>query len=255
VRWKKNFIVRQEKHAEHNQTMEKKMKKYLTGFTMGLLIFGMTAMSDAATQTFDFEAGGAGTQTTEGYSTLGWGSYYLWSSGSTVSQNFTQSGGNTIDLTFNLAIIDTWDGTNASWGSPDYFNYALDGNVIFSETFINYANLNSQTYHGSAPITWGSSNFAMYNSYHPDSAYMITLSGLTSAAGSHTLSFFASGSGWQGSYNPSHPEWIPNPWDESFAVDNIRVSYQDNVSVPEPSTILLLGIGFLGMVTSKRRKA
>ena len=95
-------------------------KKLLAGLATGLMMFGVVGMASATTQTFDFEGGGAGTQSTEGFSIYGFGNKYLWSSGSTVNQGFNQSNGSTIDLSFNLAVIDSWDGNdpNLWWASP-----------------------------------------------------------------------------------------------------------------------------------------
>ena len=214
-------------------------KKLMAGLAVGVMMLGIAGVANATTQTFDFEGGGT---STEGYAAHGFGNYYLWSSGAVVSQSFTQSGGSTIDLSFNLAVIDTWDGNdpNIWWASPDIFNVELDGNLIFSESFNNY-DINNQSYHATSPITLGT-NLAVTTSYN-DSAYLITLNGLTSTAGQHTLSFYANGSGWQG---------IGYPTDESFAVDNIKVS--DNAPVPEPATMLLMGTGLAGLIGARRKK-
>lgn len=211
--------------------------------TTGLAIISLSSFAYA--DFYDFESGSApaeitgGTVTTNGgYSAHGFGDYFNWSGGSAITLNLSSLGSHTtLDLEFDLAIIDSWDGNDGgSYYDPDYFNVTLDGDTIFRETFSQF-NSSDQSYTGS-PFTSGSN---IYKSRWNDSAYHISLTGLTHSADSLTIAWFANGGGWQGGN------------DESFAIDNINVN-TNNTPVPEPATMLLFGTGLAGIAGLRARK-
>ena len=108
----------------------------------------------------DFENGvssvisGGTLASTEGYSDYGFGSQYYWDDGKedgAVTLNLSHlPQHSTIDLTFYVAIIDSWDGNThrVGWPAPDYFNVSIDNNEVFHETFDHYDGLDDQSYQG-----------------------------------------------------------------------------------------------------------
>lgn len=129
--------------------------------------------------------------------------------------------GATYTLLFDLYIIDSWDGARPGYNfsGPDYFNVAVDGDLLLHETFLNF--------------DW--ENYGQYQSYpspsipRQDWGY----SGSDDAIYRDvTLQATASGSsiviGFQGEGLQGYP-------DETWGVDNVRV-------FPEPGCGILLAI-------------
>ena len=53
--------------------------------------------------------------------------------------------------TFDLYVLDSWDGLNTGSFAPDFFNVAVDGQRLFHEAFGNFATT-PQTFRASAPV-------------------------------------------------------------------------------------------------------
>ena len=87
---------------------------FLSGTLFGVMMLAQNGMANATSMTFDFESGGVGTQSTGGFASYGFGNLFLWSAGNVISQEYTQLDDGTIDLSFNLAIISSWDGNSPS---------------------------------------------------------------------------------------------------------------------------------------------
>ena len=215
--------------------------KWFSGLVTFSLVFWMAATASAIT--YDFESGsappamtGGTTQTTGGYLSFGFGNYFQWSGVSVITLTLgSLETHTTLDLEFDLAVIDSWDGLDPPWG-PDYFNVTLDGGSVFQENFGSYSD---------PPFVSGSN---LYNTVEwEDSAYHISLSGIAHSASTLTVAWFANGAGWQGGM------------DESFAIDNIVLTVDNGSTpgpsrVPEPATMLLFGTGLAGLIGSRIRR-
>jgi hypothetical protein len=132
-----------------------------------------------------------------------------------------------VNLSFLLAIIDSWDG-----GDPDVFNVTVDSVSVFSEVFGNYGA--GQTFVG--PVYGGTNNYGY--GHWLDSAYDLTPALLNIAHTSSTLQidFYASGVGWQS--------------DEFWGIDNLDISV--NGTVPEPASLLLVAAPLAGLALRRR---
>lgn len=191
----------------------------------------------------DFESGSTGVGGaggvvgSQGYSGYGFATQ-LWQNGSASASTDVSfsagAGASAAVLNVSLAIIDSWDGPG-SWPHGDYLNIRLDGSLIFRATFENYSGTGATTAPGLTTLAY---NPHLGFSGYPDAAYALTLDLGNLAAGSHTLSFFADGSGWQAGS------------DESFGIDNILVT----AAVPEPESYALLLVGLAGVGIAARRR-
>jgi hypothetical protein len=112
--------------------------------------------------------------------------------------------GETYTLNFDFYAIDSWDGNNTTYG-PDFFNVAIDGVRVFSNTFSNFADF-TQTFR--APERLENFGFAPYSNWLEAIYRGIPLT-FTATGTTSKISFF--GSGLQG------------VGDESWGIDNVRV--------------------------------
>ena len=139
-----------------------------------------------------------------------------------------------VTLNFDLFIMDSWDGSTGG-ASPDYFGFSIDG-IGYGWSFDNFGGLETNTDIADATgnfnsvNTWGSIDryFQDYNDGFTISHSLDTLD----------LSFYGYGSGFQGIY------------DESWRVTDLVV--QTNAT-PEPSSIILIGLGLVGLIAARRK--
>jgi hypothetical protein len=153
----------------------------------------------------------------------------------------------TIELNFLLAIIDSWDAAHPTYG-PDLYNVTIDGNLIFSETFIgpSQGSFSHQSFDPSnltdARIAFG--NFGFNNEWQDVGYDMGMVSSIFDNilhnSDTLTIEWFANGAGWQGGY------------DEAWAIDNVEVIVIP-ASVPEPTSLSLIGISLAMLFLRKRQ--
>ncbi len=136
----------------------------------------------------------------------------------------------TVTVTFDLYIIQSWDGNGPAGGGPDGWQFKADGNTLLSTTFANYSGGNTQGYGGPGlqsgtytPKTgayelghlgFGTGDFG-------DTTYRLTFT-FAHTSSNLGLSFIS----------------LQNqaPGDEGWGLDNVTVTVN---TIPEPSTILL----------------
>ena len=120
-----------------------------------------------------------------------------------------------IAICFDLAVIDSWDGSEEEWGN-DYFNVAVDGELVFRETISNFVD-NPQTFVPAQSIVQYTELFGDPE-WCADSLYAL-VEYTPHSASELTVTFWADGDGWQGG------------GDESWGIDNIKII----VSIPSDS--------------------
>jgi len=112
-----------------------------------------------------------------------------------------------VAIYFDVAVIDSWDGSEAYWGD-DFFNVAVDGQLAFCETISNFID-NPQTFVPEQPIVQYTELFGDPG-WVQDSLYAL-VEYCPHNASELVIEFWADGDGWQGG------------GDESWGIDNIKV--------------------------------
>jgi len=207
-------------------------------------LFALPAQASIIVYENDFESGNAGSAITgvrsvvgtQGYSAVGFGTRFLHNTSGSSSApiattiNLTNlPEHDSVNIGFLLALIDSWDGNNATFG-PDILQIRLDGSLILNEIFPTSSAIQS--------ALTSATNLG-FNTSFPDRAYDFnafpSFTNIAHTADSLTLSFIAAGSGYQGGT------------DESYAIDNISISVNPLITVPEPGMFGVLGIGLIGL--------
>ncbi len=142
-----------------------------------------------------------------------------------------------ITVSFELFIIDSWDGNNHTWG-PDIWNLQVEGGpTLLYTTFSNTGSLgHNQAYPGTYPgsdypaQTGAAEVNTLGYTFYGDSVYDLSFT-FPHDASSLTLDFSAQG--------------LQSISDESWGLDNVKVSTN---TVPEPSTIMLICTGLIGLL-------
>ncbi len=191
---------------------------------------------------------------TSGFSSYGFGNNFLYNSTGGdyggdahrfVLNINTIPGYQSVSVTFDVAFIDTWDGSYSSCG-PDYFNCAINGDMQFRQTVTNFTHypMEFSPLAENTIISRSDALSVMDIQYvgNPETAYTFEMNYADNAS-SLAIEWYADGSGWQGGY------------DEAWAIDNITVTLHgvDTPTVPVPGAVSLsmLGMGFIGWL--KRR--
>ncbi|WP_259366766.1 PEP-CTERM sorting domain-containing protein [Colwellia sp. BRX8-7] len=143
------------------------------------------------------------------------GGFNLFGAGAFAQKTFTLSGNQT-SVNVNL---DFWKGD--SWDGESFFVY-VNGNLLFSQSYV---------YHQGTQVA--GQQHASWN----ELLVPISLNYNTTAT-SLTVRFSSS--------------LNQNPTDEWWAVDNVVIN--DNVSVPEPTTLAIFALGIMGLASRRFKK-
>lgn len=119
-------------------------------------------------------------------------------------------------ITFDLYVIESWDGNHPTYGGPDIFGTTLDGTTMLSDSFGHYkfGTQWSQTYGPAALNPPGTGAVEFDTLGYPrwgDQVVPISLCDLPHTNATATITFFAMG--------------LQSLTDESWGIDNLEISY------------------------------
>ncbi|MGL4515021.1 MAG: hypothetical protein ACRCT8_18200 [Lacipirellulaceae bacterium] len=128
-----------------------------------------------------------------------------------------------VNLDFVMALLDSWDSRDGS-PSPDNLDLYIDGALFASYTYNNAS--------GTIADIGGGALIGQYVQFDATQFFTDSVADMANdpaltfphTAGTLTVAWIASGSGWQG------------PGDEAYGVDNVRVEL---LGIPEPATFLI----------------
>ncbi len=154
-----------------------------------------------------------------------------------------------VTVNFDLYIIQSWDGNGPNGGGPDDWRLDQNGNNLLLTNFANYTNGNTQSYSAATPNGLGFSNAPRSGEFDAghlgfgtgdfgDATYRFSFT-FASTASTLALAFTSL---------QNQP-----PGDEGWGLDNVTVSIHPT-AVPEPSSVIMLGMGIVGLVGWRRGK-
>jgi len=137
-----------------------------------------------------------------------------------------------VTVTWDLYILDSWDGNDAGGWGEDRFSLFAQNVPIFSETFANQPGV-TQTFAGvpavgPVPLAWNRYNDSIYRDISANFAY---------ESGDITLRWMDHG--------------LQSLDDESWGLDNVRVTYS---VVPGPGSVAIAGVVAAAGFARRRRR-
>jgi len=143
----------------------------------------------------------------------------------------------TLELSFALALIDSWDGEALGRSyAPDFIGVRVNGEEVFLESFTNFNDgYINPTWRASYDPALRLTHGQLFGRGWNDSVYDIVIPDIDYDGGPVTVEFFATGSGFQGGT------------DESFGIDSLTLAA---VPAPGPALAALLA----GALASHRRR-
>jgi len=143
-----------------------------------------------------------------------------------------------VDLNYILGFIDSWDSLDGGCCAPDQLDLYIDHSPFASYTY-------NQVQGTVIDIDGGTVLFDKVQ-YDNNIFYTDVIVDMTGdptlkfphSASTLTVSWIASGAGWQGSN------------DEAYGIDNLSIELS---GVPEPSCLMLLALGTFGATAIRRR--
>ncbi|MBU2893411.1 hypothetical protein KO495_08720 [Colwellia sp. D2M02] len=147
---------------------------------------------------------------------------------------------NTMTISFDLFVIQSWDGNQVSGGGFDVFTFGLaNGLSLLSTTFSNTPEFNhNQSYSASnangdfVAHTDAAEINSLGYSFYGDSVYNLSFT-FAHAANDVQFNFNASG--------------LQSMADESWGIDNVMVEVSSTNNIPEPSTLFLFALPLLAL--------
>ncbi len=207
----------------------------------------LMAGSASATTVFfdDFEGptdvtGAGGIESAQGYSGVNGISGSFWRNDTKSLETKLSLSGlkkhSLMTIEFDIAFIDSWDGAIGRIYGDDFFNIVVDGVTQLITT--NFGGLGNE-------LKDGVYGYFGFTTKYDDEAYRLSTT-FAHSGKTADFSFFANGRKWQAGM------------DESWAIDNLKVSTNANVSaVPLPGGLPLMagGLGLLAFAAGRRRKS
>ena len=144
-----------------------------------------------------------------------------------------------VDVNFIAAFLDSWDSYDGDCCTPDGLDLYIDGTLVAGYTY-NNALGSIKDIDGGALLY----EYVQYdgNFFHSDTVVDMSVDPALSfphSGSTLTVSFIASGVGWQGST------------DEAYGIDNLSVDLS-GVIIPEPASCVLLGLSLVGLMVRRR---
>jgi hypothetical protein len=188
-------------------------------------------------------AGGGSVQGSQSLPGFGTNFFRNDTSGTTVFSAGGLGAHTALELSFDLAFLDSWDGDDVpNCCSPDTLNVVINGVAVPLALTWNGGNAGATVDFGPGTVV-GTGHYG-FNGAWTDAVVHYSLV-IPHTAASWSMSINFGGAGFQGGD------------DESWGIDNFSLAAVTGGGVPEPATwaMMILGFGFAGAALRRRRAA